>query len=258
MSRNPDKMIERRSRILDILKQNGHAMVTELAEYFQTTPVTIRSDLTYLEAQGSLKRMAGGCVVDVPQEESALQKEFKSAAEKFAIARETVKLIQPGDTLFINAGTTTFAFAEQLPGIPRLSVVTNSLAIAQLLAKDGQIRVRLIGGEVNSEDGFTYGLDATETLSQYRAKYAVLSLDGLTLENGVSTLHQEEATVNKTMMKNADKCIMLADSSKIGRPGYFSFAKADEMDCLVTDPKVLKEDIHAFENAGIHVLIAEM
>lgn len=189
MSRNPDKMIERRSRILDILKQNGHAMVTELAEYFQTTPVTIRSDLNYLEAQGRLKRMAGGCVAYSDEAESTLSKEFVNAAQKFAIAKAASQLIQPGDTLFINAGSTTMAFAEQLLGIPRLSVVTNSLSIASLLARDGQMQVRLVGGEVNAEDGFTYGLDATETLSQYRAKYAVLSIDGLTLENGMSTLH---------------------------------------------------------------------
>lgn len=258
MSRNPDRMIERRSRILDILKNNGYAMVTELAESFHTTEVTIRSDLAALEKEGSLVRMAGGAVL--PQEDHVgnVARAFLNAPEKYAIAQCAAMEIQNGDTLFINAGSTTLCFAEALKSFSGLKIVTNSIPVANALGGLPGIHVILIGGEVNGEDGFTYGTDALETLSRYQAKFSVLSLDGISAEGGVSTIHAEEAEVLRAMLSHSERCLLLADYSKLGKKGFLRFTGADGGKTLITDEQADLAEIRKLQNTGMKVLRAKM
>ena len=261
MSRNPDKMIERRSRILEVLKKDGHAMVTGLAQMFETTEVTIRSDLCALEKEKKLIRMAGGAVL--PKEESEEDRspkarELQHAPEKYAIAKYIAEEIHDGDTLFINSGSTTQYFAEALKGKKGLRIVTNALRVLAALSGNPGIHVVLIGGEVNTYDGFTYGLDAMETLKRYQAKYAVLSLDGITEDGTVSTFHAEEAEVSGAMIAHSEQTLLLADSSKLGKQGFFRLTEAGAGKTLVTDENANRNTVKSLQKSGMKVLMARL
>lgn len=235
-------------------------MVTELAELFGTTEVTIRSDLTYLEKEGRIVRMAGGAVL--PKEEteaaSSVLRAFINAPEKVAIARRMAEEVQDGDILFINAGSTTCYFAEALTAKKGLTVVTNSVKVAEVLGTVTGFRVLLLGGEFNAFDGFTYGNNVIEMINAVRAKFAVLSVDGMSPEEGVSTLHPEEVAVNRAMIGRAEKTVFLADYSKLGKTGFLWFADLGNGKLLVTDDKTDREVLRGLEEKGMDVIGASL
>lgn len=259
MARDPAGMQERRNRIIETLKADGFVMVTNLARTFGTTEVTIRSDLQALEKEGRLRRMAGGAVPAQLDEQASpdVPRVTRCAAEKRRIAAFAAKLIHDGERLFINSGSTTYVFAEALKEHKGLSIVTNSIQIARLLGNVHTFHVILVGGEVNSYDGFTFGIDATDTLQRYRAGYAVLSLDGITAESGISTLHAAEISVNRMMMEHAGQVLFLADHTKLGRGGFSNFAEAGHGAILVTDDGAERSTVQELEANGMTVLLAK-
>lgn len=258
MARDPAGMQERRNRILETLKNDGFVMVGALSRAFGTTEVTIRSDLQALEEEGKLRRMAGGAVPAHTDEQNSLgvPRITRFAEEKKRIAALAAKMIHNGERLFLNSGSTTYAFAEALREHRDLNVVTNSTQIARLLGSIPSFHVILIGGELNAYDGFTFGIDATDMLARYRAGYAVLSLDGISPDSGISTLHAAEVSVNRMMMEHADQVIFLADHTKLGRGGFSNFAFAGQGEILVTDGGADRNVVSALEAKGMTVLVA--
>ena len=259
MARDPAGMQERRNRILEILKTEGFVMVTSLAKTFGTTEVTIRSDLQALEREGRLRRMAGGAVPAQPEDtkDPDVPRVTRCLAEKRRIAAYAARMIHAGERLFINSGSTTYLFAEALREHTGLSIVTNSVQIARLLGNVPTFHVILVGGEVNAYDGFTFGVDATDMLKRYRAGYAVLALDGISPESGISTLHAAEIPVNRMMMEHANQVLLLADHTKLGRGGFSHFAEAGSGEILVTDDGAKRAAVQALEASGMTVLLAE-
>ena len=259
MAKDPAGMQERRSRILEIMKTEGFVMVTSLAKIFGTTEVTIRSDLQALEREGRLRRMAGGAIpVQTEQTESPeVPRVTHCIIEKKRIAAYAARLIHDGERLFINSGSTTYLFAEALLEHTGLSIVTNSVQIARLLGNVPSFHVILVGGEINAYDGFTFGVDATDMLKRYRAGYAVLSLDGITPDSGISTLHAAEIPVNRMMMEHANQVLLLADHTKLGRGGFSNFAETRSGGILVTDDGAERAAVQELEASGLTVLLAE-
>ena len=259
MARDPAGMQERRNRIIETLKTDGFVMVGSLAKSFGTTEVTIRSDLKALEQEGCLRRMAGGAV-PVPTEETnapGVPRVTRNTEEKKRIAAFAAKMIHNGERLFINSGSTTYTFAEALMEHRGLSIVTNSIQIARLLGGVQSFHVILVGGELNAYDGFTFGIDATDMLERYRAGYAVLSLDGISPDSGISTLHAAEISVNRMMMDHANQVLFLADHTKLGRGGFSNFASAGKGAILITDDAADRSDVADLEAHGMTVLIAK-
>ena len=259
MARDPAGMQERRNRILETLKSDGFVMVGTLAKSFGTTEVTIRSDLQALEEKGFLRRMAGGAVPLRGDEQSSLEvpRVTRFSDEKKRIADYAAKMIHNGERLFINSGSTTYIFAEALMEHRGLNIVTNSTQIARLLGSVQSFHVILIGGELNAYDGFTFGIDATDMLQRYRAGYAVLSLDGISAESGISTLHAAEISVNRIMMEHADQVLFLADHTKLGRGGFSNFAEVGKGGILVTDDGADRGAVSDLTGKGMTVLIAK-
>ena len=220
MAERIQKIELRRSRILQTLRREGMVSVTRLAEELGATPVTIRSDLVALEQDGYLMRVQGGAV---PSRESSPETDLADltyAEEKHAIGAAVAARVRDGDTLFINCGTTSVCVARALKQRKNLSIVTNSLAVANELGGVPTFRVLLIGGVVNARYGYTYGSDAQDQLSQYKADWAILSVDGVSPKGGITTYHAEEALIDRMMMDGAKKILITADRSKIGRTGF--------------------------------------
>lgn len=255
MAQSGLKLDLRRKQILELLKKNGSVRVTALCEHFGATPVTIRNDLDAMERDGLLQRVTGGAIVRPHGPIASAQ--CVNQAEKDAIAAAAARMIQNGDTLLLNSGTTIDCLAKALIHHRNLNIVTNSVAVAAQLRSVPSFHVILLGGELDPQYLYTCGGDAQEQLKKYQADYAILSLDGVSPETGITTYHADEAIIDRMMVEQAKKTWILADHTKLGRAGFSLICPLREIDTLITDSGSLPEAVKPIESAGVTVLIAE-
>lgn len=216
------KIAARRESIMQLLIRMKKVSIAELSERLGVSLVTVRNDLDVLAESGELVRVAGGAILSAQGMQSTAA--ISHYQEKKEIARKAAALIEDGDTLFINSGTTTQLFAKALSDKRNLNIVTNSLSVATELGAVASFRVILLGGSVNSQYGFTSGADAQEHLHRFSADWAVLSVDGISARGDISTCHAEEAIIDRIMIQRAKRVLVVADHTKIGRAG-FSFVE---------------------------------
>ena len=255
MAESKLKIDVRRNKILEQLKLDGRVSVSRLAAELSATPVTIRNDLTALEQDGYLVRVQGGAVI-APRLENHFVNDAEDSLflQKQALAEEVAKLITDGQTLFFNSGTTTHHIARALKDKKHLNIVTNSLAIAMELGNTATFHVLLLGGEINASYGFTSGGDTQEQLSKYRADWAILSVDGVSAQGGITTCHPEEAIINRLMMANAKKRLIAATGNKIGTAGFSRICDGDETIQLITDNTCDKDALLALQERGVQAI----
>ena len=257
MSGSKLKIDIRRSKILEQLQSDGSVSVSRLSERLGATTVTIRSDLSAMERDGLLVRIQGGAVPAGPAKESAANAACVSnAAEKKQVAALVAQLVRDGDTLFINSGTTTELVADALCARSNLNVVTNSLEVARRLGGHATMRVQLLGGEIDARYGFTCGSTARDQLSKFKADWAILSVDGVSAEGGLTTYHAEEAAIDRMMIAGAKRTLVAADHTKIGRVGFTRVSQGLEDLLLVTDGGCEKLVLKQLEAMGLTVLQA--
>ena len=251
----------RRNEIMALIEENGKVTVSDLSRIMSVTPVTIRTDLDFLEQEGKIIRRQGGAIptaaVVKDENTSPVNARINCLEEKKAISSEIVKLIQPADTVFINSGTTTLILAQALKTIPRLMVLTNSLQIATELSTKSTFEVVLLGGSMNVQYGFMYGGDAQEQLQKYQADWCILSADGISVKSGVTTYHPEEAAINKMMFSKARHRIIAADHTKIGRAGFSTICEIGPEFQLVTDSLADRAEVENLRSRGMNVICAE-
>lgn len=245
----------RREKILECLKRDGKVWVSALSKELGVTLVTVRNDLNALEKEGYLERIQGGAVRKERSQTVPFEERQVRAHEKKAIAAEASGWIQDGTTLFISSGTTTKYFAEELKNHKNLNVVTNSVAVALELSGVPWIHSVLLGGEVSVQYGFTYGGDAQEQIQHYQADWAILSIDGISAQGGVTTFHGEEASVNRLMIERARNTLILADYTKVGRTGFTHLCGVGPGVYLITDKKCSEEAVEELRKAGTEVRI---
>ena len=252
------KIDERRKKILEILRRDGQVRVSELSRLLDTTVVTIRSDLDILEQDGFLERTQGGAIQTVKNFYNLdFQRRKQEHMElKKAIASATADLIRDGETLLINSGTTTYYTAVELKRHKNLNIVTNSISVAIELGAHPTFRVILLGGDINAQYSFTFGKDAQEQLGKYKADKAVLSVDGICKDIGLTTYHAEEAVINNTMIERSRETIIVADSSKFNHESFAFVTSFDKVSYWVTDTSLDKESKKEIEELGIKVVIS--
>lgn len=251
------KIDTRRNKIIEILNRDGSVRVSKLSEELKATPVTIRSDLDALERDGYLERIQGGAVqtaVNYYNREFIMRKRLNSNVKK-RIAAAAADLIHDGDTILINSGTTMYFTAVELKKRKNLKIVTNSLTAAVELGSVPSFNVILLGGEINSRDSFTYGSDVLEQLKRYKANYAILSIDGVCVDSGISTLHAEEVMVERMMMERANETIIIADSHKLEKEGFLYVCDTSSIDKLVTDKDASPEIVRKLKKKNIKVIL---
>lgn len=248
----------RRKKILEQLNRTGKVSVAELSTMLDVTPVTIRNDLTEMEQEGCLLRVQGGAVRVIVTEEGRSfggnTSQDLNVEQKEAIARAVVGMVQDGDTLFLNSGTTSEHIAQALRVRKNLNIVTNALKVALKLGDVPTFRVLLAGGEINAQYGFTHGGDAQEQLGKYQADWAILSVDGISAKGGVTTRHAEEAIIDRLMSAGAKQTIIAADGSKIGRAGFSRVSPCSSELMLVTDPSADAEALEALRQQNVNVV----
>lgn len=248
------KIDARRQQILELLARDGKVSVAQLSEAFGTTPVTIRSDLDALERTGYLERVQGGAIVKTRVAAQATS--IVNLKEKQAIATAAAAQIHDGDTLFINSGTTTREVAVALKRHRNLNVVTNSIAVASELSGIPTFRVILLGGELNAQYAFTCGGDAQEQLLKYQADCAILSLDGISAESGITTYHADEAIIDRMMVERAQKTLIVAIHTKMGRAGFSHISPLQQVHTVITDAGCDPARLEEIRAAQVRVILA--
>jgi DeoR/GlpR family transcriptional regulator of sugar metabolism len=243
----------RRRKILELLERDGNVKVEELAGLFAVSQVTIRKDLAELEEQGMLQRTYGGAVYSHRSRFNAsfFQKLNMRSSPKNTIAAAALAYIHEGDTIILDAGSTTLALAEVLPGRFRsLYIITNSVPAALELSQAGY-EILLVGGHVRNHSLALIGPAAIKTLETFHADRAFLGTSGATLTHGYSTPNPLDAAVKQAMMRSADETYVLTDSTKFGHACLTAFASFKEVHLLITDFGMPAEFVDAFTERGI-------
>ena len=246
---------ERKLKIVEYLQEHMRASVQELSRSFQVSESTVRRDLQELEDTKLLKRTHGGavCLDNVNFEPTFLEKEDKFRKEKEAIARKASELIQDGDTLVIDSGTTTVYLAKEIKRFSNLKVVTNSINLAQELQGFEGIEVIITGGTLRQNTLAMVGPIAEQSLSMLRVDKAFIATNGLDLKEGLTTPNLLEAVTKAKMIDVAKQVILLADHTKIGKVAFAKFADLSQIDTCIVDDKAPKNVIDEMEDAGILV-----
>jgi DeoR/GlpR family transcriptional regulator of sugar metabolism len=244
----------RRKRILEILNRDGQVRVAELVLELGATPVTIRSDLDALKTDGYLERTPGGAVQTVKNFYHAdfQQRRQENASEKKRIAVLASELVKDGETLFINSGTTTYNTAIELKRHKSLNIVTNSIPVAMELGDVPTFRVILLGGSINTQYSFTFGVNALEELRKFKADKTILSMDGIRADTGFTTYHAEEAIINRTMMERSGETVIVAEHRKVGKESFSFVAPINAAHYLVTDGD--DESFAELENTDLRIV----
>ena len=258
--RKPVFGAERRVRILELLRANGTLSLRQLAEAVQTSEVTVRRDVRALEADGLLDRHHGGASLpgELSHEPTHLQKAQVAREEKGAIADLAAALVEDGDAVVIGPGTTTHAFAQRLTGHTDLTVVTNSLLVAQVLAGSPRIEVVVTGGTLRGSVQALVGSAAERSLAGLRTRRAFISGNGLTAERGLSTPNMQVASTDKALAASAEEVVVLADHTKIGSDTMVQTVPADRIDHLVTGDAAPPEELYELSARGVRLHVARL
>lgn len=241
---------ERHVRILGLLEEQGRAGVTDLARYFEVSEDTIRRDLRDLELRGLISKTHGGAmqkVATAPPYEARLR---QASAVKDAIGRRAAELVQDGDTLIIDSGTTTLCLARAL-AVGRVTVVTNSLDIAKVISARPNYELILLGGRWDRIHQELVGPSTVDQLSRYRVDKVFMGMTALDRRNGITDLSEADAALKGAMIEVAQRVIGLADHTKIGRVAFCRVAPASAFDVLVTDEQA---ECAPFEDLGWEII----
>jgi DeoR/GlpR family transcriptional regulator of sugar metabolism len=252
--------LERRRRIAESIRSRGAVSVTEMAEALGTSEITLRRDLRAMAGEGLLVRTHGGAVLadGLVSEPTYSEKANQAAAEKAAIAKLAAGLVAPGDSIVMGPGTTTLALARLLVDVPELTVVTNSLLIAQALMPASRVEVILTGGTLRRAIHALVGPAAEESVRQLRASSVFISGNGLTAERGLSTPSPLVAAADRALAAAAQQTVVLADHTKIGLETMCQTVPLHRISTLVTDAYVDPAQLAAIREAGVSVLVAEV
>ncbi|MCQ4159902.1 DeoR/GlpR family DNA-binding transcription regulator [Roseomonas sp. GC11] len=250
------RVAERRERILELLAEHRRLTVEALARQLGTSQETIRRDLTELAARDRLRKFHGGAVLPERMAEGAFaQRMTENQEAKQAIGEAAAPLFGPGETLFIDTGSTTLAFAAALARQDGLTVITNSIGIAQHLSRGGGNRAFLLGGEHRHDAGENVGSLVLQQLSGFQPDHAVLTVGGITAD-GLHDFDLQEAEIARGMIERARRVTVLADASKFGRPALFRLCGLPAIARLVTERAPPPPLQAALQAAGVEVILA--
>ncbi|MDR2739092.1 MAG: DeoR/GlpR family DNA-binding transcription regulator [Treponema sp.] len=250
---------ERHQKMLDFINSRERVKVEDLAKHFNVTETTIRRDLITLEKMGFIYRAHGGAFKREQQsiwQLISLQTRLSQyAEEKERIALQVSLLIRDGESLMIDGGSTTVKVTQKLCERKNLLVVTNALTIGELFAGSNSNKVILTGGELLRETNALTGNAAEYVISKYRADKAIIGVSGLIPSEGCFAAIPNEGAVKNLMLQNSREKIIVTDSSKIGVQAFYFFYDIKNIDILVTDKNIKKEDLSNLKKAGVEVFV---
>ncbi len=248
---------ERRNRLLELVRIKRFASMPELADALRVSESTVRRDVEWLEDQGSARRIHGG-VLYAGQSPKLPHFDARQPAhwtEKRTIARAAVELIEDGEAILLDGGSTTYEVARLLVGRP-LHVVTNSLPVANLFASDAHSDLVFLGGNICPRSGVAQGPYADQMLASLRVRKTILSVAAID-EQGCFNNNLLLVGTERAMMQAADEAIVVADCSKFGYKSLTHLCPLDEVDMLVADAGISPAWREKVREAGVRLVVAE-
>ncbi|RZS91628.1 DeoR family transcriptional regulator [Motilibacter rhizosphaerae] len=257
---------QRLNQVLELVIQQGNVSIAEICESLGVSTATVRRDLNTLAEQRLVTRTHGGAAALGSGYELPLQYKIARQAEaKKAIAAAVAELVSPGDSVGLNGGTTTtevarvLARADRLAGsgdAPGVTIVTNALNIAYELSVREHVKIVVTGGVPRRQSYELVGPLVGSSLRDFSLELAVLGVDGITARFGATTVHEGEAEASRQLASVAQRVVVAADSSKLGRTTFARICPLDAVDVLVTDVDVETSVAHDLAAAGVEVIVA--
>ncbi len=249
--------VERHTKILELIGEHGKVEVAELSRLFEISEVTIRNDLKGLHKRGLVRRAHGGAVrIETVSVDPSLQvKAALHADEKQRIGAAAAALINNGDSIILDSGTTTLHIARHIKDRQDLTVITNGINVAMELLGAKGVRLVLLGGMVRQNSYSAVGHFAEDMLRQLSADKLFLAVDAFDLDFGLSTPNPEESKVNQEMVRIAKERILVADSSKFGKRSLSHIVPLTAINKIITDDALATETQAELRARGVELVL---
>jgi DeoR family transcriptional regulator, fructose operon transcriptional repressor len=248
---------ERKRSIVQFVEKNSRGSVQELSQQLGVSESTVRRDLKELEEARLLKRTHGGAVSlqSVNFEAAIPDKEDKFLDEKLRIARKAVEMIQAGDAILLDGGTTTLQIAKELKSFSDIKVITNSIMVLNELKDCRNIEVSITGGMLRPDTMAFVGPMTERSLDMVRVDKAFLGTNGMDLRDGITTPNMLEAATKRKMISVAKQVVLIADHSKIGQVSFCKVADLSEMDHCIFDSETPDNFVREIRQMGVTVTL---
>jgi len=248
---------ERREKLLELVRHRGYASLHDLSGELAVSESTIRRDLDHLEDAGAARRAHGGVFYTGPSPKLPHFDLRQSAHwdKKQAIAHQAAKLIQDGETILLDGGSTTYELAQQLLGRP-LQIVTNSLPVANLFTSSDLVELVFVGGYIHTRSGVSLGPYANEMLREIHVDRAFLSVAGLDAE-GCYNSNLLLVETERAMMQAAQEVVVVADSTKFGNKSLARICGLDSLNTLVVDNEISEDWRSQMIASGLQLVVAK-
>lgn len=249
--------VERRSKIEELINENKSVLVTDLSKLFDVTPETIRGDLLKLEKQGVLVRTYGGATLasGSGSELGVKERDVVNAEAKHKIGIRAASMIKNGETIFLDASTSSLYLARSIKDKKGLTVITNSVNIIAELSDCDNIKLICTGGCLNMRNMSYIGRFAERMITQnFVANKFFFSCRGVTVSRGMVEVSEDEAEIKRAMMNASDSAVFLCDHSKLGKKGIPVIAPIEKIDTFITDIRLDGEWADALEENDIRII----
>ncbi len=248
---------ERQKQILSLLARQGRLSVTEIVAQFTISEATARRDLESLASQGKARRVHGGVIAveQAPPELPILERESEQPDEKTRIGRAAAELVSDQETVFLGSGTTVLEAARNLRNRKKLTVITNSLPVLNMLAGAKGIAVISLGGMLRESELSFIGHITEQALTEIRVDKVIMGTRGLSLAHGLTNDYLQETLTDRAILKIGREVIIVADHSKVNRVSTALLAPLNCMNTFVTDSKADKKFIQSLKKQNIKVVI---
>jgi DeoR/GlpR family transcriptional regulator of sugar metabolism len=250
---------QRRTKILELLQEEGSARVSSLSKLFGVSEPTIRQDLVRLEADGYITREHGGAYLKtIPEQVRSLTLHHtENMDKKVRIGKKAASLIDDGDFIILDSGTTVTEIAKNLENKKELKIITNSLNIALLLGAHYDFEVMVTGGEFKAPTLSLTGNKAADFFEQIYVNKLFLATGGVSVETGLTYPGFHDLDVKKAMIESASEVYLVADSTKIGKTSFAALGPVELIKFLITDGDVDPKIKQGLERRGIEFIIAD-
>lgn len=252
--------IERKKLILDYLKKRHYATVSELADSFHVHEATIRRDLSAMQKEGVLFRTHGGVTIneddEIHSEPSFNEREIAEYKEKQQIGLAAAEMIQDGDHILLDSGTTTLHIAKSILDKKDLTVVTNDINIASTLRNQKDIKVIVTGGILFPESYMLNGKFTDDVLQSLNLHKAFVGTPAIHFQRGITHFDDQLVSAKQNMIAAAREIIAVADHTKFGRVSLHKVADVHQIDCIITDRHIDPEELQRWQDINMDIHLA--
>lgn len=248
---------DRWNQIAGLVDEKGRVSVEEIVNILNVSPATARRDLRKMHRLGLISRTRGGAA---PAVQAAFDPGLAECLqvympEKEAIARYAAQLIEPGDTVILDGGSTTHQVALNIEAA-NVIVVTNAYSIISALMSKKNVEVVMVGGLLSHHSGVAVGPDAVKMFQQLRADKAIVGTNGISASDGITSPNRLVAETKQAIVEHCIEVIVVADHTKVGESLLFNIAPIDAVDKLITDNGANEEQLQELRDAGVEVIVA--